>query len=489
MLSNSSNYERKRSMSLTDIMKHFELKDVKKRSHFCDEEEKFLDHKQRNFRHAISKIKKKPKAGTPNQRNKKIWFLKHEPHLANSLIEIVTQEFFRLILPSQPKTRLVVDDGDKVIGTVSELMAGFTDYHLLEENLKLVSQYKEKVIQGYKDEVMRGDSGIGELLITAMRVRERDLKDENLGHTPNGKWIKIDGDLGFAPLRATLGVPQDIFVGKYAITVDDIVDPFYPKNYLPYQWLDFLDKGKPMQKPALIFSKELASSPAVRREINRGILKNILLPDTLIVAFVKCYPEFNPYASTHFYTKAMINELLSSGKELYNAAMKNDSFRAYLISDAAIEDLEKYLHYLKTFKIIEKKLLFNFIKEEAPEKTIRDRFKELKTAIAPCSNQKEDLQPLLLEKSSLTSISSAAGSTSSASTTASPPSERVSLTVVSTVAGSTLSTSTTVPEPEKTEISVSISSSFFSTSTTALPPEERGTLLEDSSKKCCCVIL
>ena len=107
--------------------------------------------------------------------------------------ELLAQEFFRLIIPEQPETRLLIDIKD-----------GVEEYYLLSEEIKDWQELPLDSRQSFADGTF---TGLGQVLLTAVFLQETDLKNGNIGLGPqrdDGSWPvrKIDGDWCFSEMRA-----------------------------------------------------------------------------------------------------------------------------------------------------------------------------------------------------------------------------------------------------------------------------------------------
>lgn len=293
---------------------------------------RFLSQGNGLFRHSTNTASKRIRNGDNLSRPKykSRWFVKcAEEAYDKGTSELIGQEFARFILPSQPKTRLAVNENGEYF-ILSKEVPEFRSFY---EKEPAFSTTKEKLEN-------RTYFGLGEVLIVALVITEADLRTANIGVNDKGQVVKIDGDNCFAGL-------DPFYAGRSFIITEEILRnlPFIDKSQYQGEWLD----------PCIsdVVSKELGSTPSFRHEIDSTILKIILLPESLIREFVLAY---NLESSR---SEALIGELLTRQQALQFAALTNESFLNYLVSDQIDEDLSTQIQYWSTFTTTGKNIVFS----------------------------------------------------------------------------------------------------------------------------------
>lgn len=291
-----------------------------------------------SFHTEVSKVKKKPtryftKRNLP-KKYKNIWYKKTDTESGDGLREVIAQELFRLFIPNQPKTRLI-DQYDVTKETVvSKEVPGYRCWEKMDK-----AELNKKIKDGTY-------YGFGEVLVIAMLVNETDLKEGNLCLNDKNQVIKLDGDCCFAKLAG-----WDRYKDKtHDITADDIRELPYIVNYFSNHWLDLVVDS---QKSAtqIIIDKEMVTLKSFRAEVNRAILKTLILPDRLFLDFI------NHHTTTRTETYQFYNEVRERRDQMKRAALSNESFCEYMQTDESNKDLVSYLGYLDAFKMTGKTTL------------------------------------------------------------------------------------------------------------------------------------
>ena len=187
-------------------------------------------------------------------------------------VEILSQEFFRLIIPQQIETRLLWDRDTEIYYICSEEIAGFR---------QLPDNEPANFINGTYP-------GLGRIVLIAAFLQEADLKNGNIGLNQLGEVTKIDGDSCFLQIQNP-SYPKEFF-GLSAETINRLP---YPKDFFVFNWLDMVRGGTHYPESTLI-NDDLADSIAFRAEINEAMLKICSLPDALIHQFVHAYSPNHP---------------------------------------------------------------------------------------------------------------------------------------------------------------------------------------------------
>jgi len=248
----------------------------------------------------------------------KRWINKEMPDPAVARIEILAQEFFRLIIPHQGETRLLEN---KATGT----------HHILSEE-----------VPGYRS-LPRGEAanfsngrytGLGQALICAMLLQEIDLKNGNIGLDNLGRVAKIDGDWCFAEGRFGKGQ-------RYPLTSAAIERLPYPEGFYAFNWLDLVRQDIAYPRSDIV-NPQLANSLQFRAEVNQAILMIALVPDSFVERFVDAYM---PAGGARF-----VDLIKNRREELLTSALKNESFKAYLNSSQAQLDKRNFIAHINSFQ-------------------------------------------------------------------------------------------------------------------------------------------
>src|SRR3990167_8595193 len=284
------------------------------------------------FSHTVSRGKLK---SDPQQ---KVWICKEIQDPALAKLEILAQEFFRVLIPHQPET------------LIAKNLSTNTHYILSEE----VVGYKN-LPTGQAENFNNGSfTGLGQVIVGSMFLQEIDLKNGNLGLDDKNQVIKIDGDWCFAEER---------FPGAYNLTEEAIEKLPYPSGYYTFNWLDLV-KGGVQHGISNIVNAQTSVSPQFRSEVNQAMLKICLLPDSFITKFVDTYM---PAGGQRF-----IDIIKSRRDMLKESALKNSSFLDYLSTHVAQQDAVSLISHLKLFAN-EKKLIVPNLEH----KQLEDEFNHL----------------------------------------------------------------------------------------------------------------
>jgi hypothetical protein len=291
-------------------------------------------HTKTNFTNNIYLVKKKISGkNIDHDKFKNIWFLKNI-HPDKVVLEVVAQEFFRLILPRQPKTRMVLYKND--ISLISSLSKGIMDFNPFQRMNP--SDLKQKIISGEY-------SGLGEILVLSLVLNEVDLKLSNIGIDNLGRIIKIDGDWCFARLDSWFENEN------FSITSNDLDRLPFITEYFSYNWLDIIKEEK-YQSSSEFIEVDFSVNESFRLDVNNTILKIILLSNEMINAFVKNYIEDEEGSS--FIT----TEICSRRDLLIVAALQNDSFKQYMKTSLSEDTLDTFMKEISVFKTAKKHTLF-----------------------------------------------------------------------------------------------------------------------------------
>ncbi len=229
-------------------------------------------------------------------------------------IELLGQEFFRLLIPHQPETRLFTNKAQNEFYILSEEVI---DYESLPEE-----QGKKFTSGEY--------TGLGQVVVGAMFLQEIDLKNGNVGLNASKQVIKIDGDFCFS------GCQKGYEEMNFRITPDSIARLPFPRDYYAFNWLDTIQNGM-MMAGGTLFGQDLVNAKPFRDEVNQALLKISLLTNDHIACFVRKYmPEQH--------ADRFIALIQARRDELWTSAQQNVSFVAYCASPKAKEDEKALLN-------------------------------------------------------------------------------------------------------------------------------------------------
>lgn len=244
----------------------------------------------------------------------KTWICKEISDPVAAKCELVAQEFFRLIIPHQPETRIAENPHTRVCYILSEEVLGYK---------RLPSGRSENFSNGTY-------TGLGQAMLTAMFVQEVDLKNGNIGLNSENQVIKIDGDRCFAYNR---------YIKKYMITKYSIAALPFVSDFYAFNWLDIITENTE-HYCSRILGSALSTAPQFRAEVNQAILKILFLPDLFIENFIDTYMSCAG--------QELVNLIKFRRNLLCEAALENASFHTYLASSDAQHDLSAILEQMKS---------------------------------------------------------------------------------------------------------------------------------------------
>lgn len=314
----------------------------------------------------------------------------------NILPEVIGQEFLRLWLPNQPKTRVVVMNDNQTAFVRSKAV-----------NATCSLSDKNKNNPSFKANLLTSNNNLGKVLICLRHLRSRDAK---LAHFlikerqfKDKQFISIDGGEHF------WFNPND-----YKFTIDDInaLPDVFPENFSPWNWLDIYYEDEKQPFPSFfnpVFSQQLKSATHFQQSINEGILIILLTTDRMIERMINYIgfedesfhrlierevmlhfnmdpenigtswsandPDINKKIIANKINK-YVEFMLIMRDQLLEAIHKDQKFIHYLHSSAATVALQKQIDYLETFTLSGKEKLmtpemlnevrevFNILQEE-----------------------------------------------------------------------------------------------------------------------------
>lgn len=250
--------------------------------------------------------------------NSKVWICKKSDNFFEATREILAQEFFRVIIPHQPETRIAYDDKKQ--------------YYILSEEVNGYRALPTKQADNFENGTF---TGLGQAMVCSLFLQEIDFKNGNVGLNAKQQVIKIDGDWCFS------GLTDDFSDEKYNITLQSIEQLPYPVDYYAFNWLDLIQEDVKKTNSAIV-NKTLSQKPLFRAEVNQALLKICLLPDYFIELFVQAYM---PTEEQRFITL-----IKNRRDELKQSALKNASFNEYLRSPQALLDADNLLLQMQSFE-------------------------------------------------------------------------------------------------------------------------------------------
>lgn len=269
--------------------------------------------------------------------------------------EQLAQEFFRLIIPSQPETRLAIDPAVNTYFILSAEIDGFNYLPILQQDKFTNGTYK----------------GLGQLVITAILLHEIDLKNGNIGFNRHGQVLKIDGDWCFAAIKDRKYVRHN-----KKITPELILSLPFPCDYAAYNWLDIWREAIKSSNSSIV-DERLAKAALFRDEVNEAILKILLLPNEYIKRFVDTYVPTSVKADVY------IAYLIERREELKLAVLKNESFKGYILSVAAQTILKHHVAHMKKFMAHKSQYIIEECHHASLESQVRMLYEELISTAVP----------------------------------------------------------------------------------------------------------
>lgn len=262
------------------------------------------------------------------------WYLKSGICYQNAIREVVAQEFFRLFIPNQTKTRLIEPE---------KLSPSGNDFGVISKEVPGYRPLSDCSSKELIEKVNSGEYvGIGEILVIALLVDEYDLKFGNMCLDENNKIVKLDGDLAFSTLQAE----EETEI----VTEEDISHLPCLRNHKAGNWLDYYqvhtqgDDEYIQKNEDAPVANAYAKSEVVRDEINRALMKVLLMPQNVIKEFIESYVDHS------MEKKFLIDEVMKRKRMISHAALKNESFRNYLVTSEASQQLDGFIEHISAFK-------------------------------------------------------------------------------------------------------------------------------------------
>jgi hypothetical protein len=313
------------------------------------------------FSHAVNKVQKESVTGIKREKHKKWWYAKIAPDKVTALREVMSQEFFRLIMPNQPKTRLGIDKTG--------------NYYVLSEEIPGTRPMEGE--PGLREKLKSGAvRGLGTALTVGKVMNETDAKLGNMLIRPDGSLVKIDGDWCVSALRDPL-----VFKKGSEITAKDMERLPLIQDYRAYNWLDVKMGGVLNEKyalepnhPSLLFESDFPQNVGFRREVNEAALKMLILPKEMVIKF------FSSYTNDQTEINLMSKEILGRLEQFRTAMLQNKDFLKFMDSKEATESYVKAHEELLQFKTTKKNSLLT--KDPKDAMVMMQQFSNLKRQVA-----------------------------------------------------------------------------------------------------------
>jgi hypothetical protein len=317
------------------------------------------------FSHATQKVHKAAAHGeAPREKHNTVWFAKFCADVNLAGRELVAQEFYRLLMPWQPKTRIAIDDKSNFY-ILSKSTVGTQAIPMQDMDIATV---QDALLHGFI-------KGYGKISVANLFLNEVDAKAGNmLVNNRTGELVKIDGDWCFARLQG-----GDHAIGS-DITAADIARLPMVQDYQPYNWADLYQEGTLNSNYVThpkdnILHDSLPSNKKFRREVNEGLLNILMMPKEFLETFVKSYIH-NPAE-----VALLTAELQDRSVQMRNAALNDPAFRKYMKSSAAEKYMEKCINKMLEFNTQGKNSLIK--NPEEMRAAFRAEFHGIRTELAP----------------------------------------------------------------------------------------------------------
>ncbi|CAM4430933.1 MAG: hypothetical protein LEGION0398_MBIBDBAK_01349 [Legionellaceae bacterium] len=284
---------------------------------------------------------KLPKEDSSSLFDKKEYFLK--PHESEYLekniheLEALSSEIYRFLLGNNraPKVRVLLDENDKVWGTVSKKIGNYKSfYDVLKEKNKRIPN--KKLIE----------AGFGSLMAASYIMEENDLHGGNYGFNDEGKLCRIDFDQNLLPLFSSAYLKQRPSV--------DTLNALLSRK---------LDKGNYPLKEAYNFQND--STGLVEMEKNEEF----------------CIDKWKTFVKLCLLTKENINAMLQPHvKQGFNLSLYSDYI--YKRAQAIKEELLKSEDFRMTF-LRHSQNIISSIKKEVNDynQQFKDKYSDRKIPI------------------------------------------------------------------------------------------------------------
>ena len=245
--------------------------------------------------------------------------------------EVVAMEWRRLFKPDQPRYRVVVG---KDLDSARVMVEYIKDAK--GSNKQSLSELKTAQSQDFKDY-----TGLAEALIDHVIVNDDDPNNYNW-LMKSKSFIPIDGDRSWAQL--TSHNPKTNFDSAIPISKLLSEQSLSPAPYFYWNFFDHIIHNR-IQSSAPFFDlfSQWAKTPQFKKQLHVAIFRRICMPDDLLKLFVKHYIK-----NTHELEQIQ-NQLITRIAAVRAAALKNEEFQKYVLSEDSKSDLQEQIRLLKIF--------------------------------------------------------------------------------------------------------------------------------------------
>lgn len=362
---------------------------------------------QKNDVSVISKNTKSGKNGT--------WYSKFLSHPDYIAISLFSGEITRLLgntaTTAYPKIRVLArtnsTTGEGRLAISSKEIAGFS-----EVTIGTIKAYEANP-SNYK--------GFGIAVTLAYILGEADAKLGNFALATGNQFYKTDFDFSMPTAHDRISMQQTLkttFEKLERVCSEDIeaLPLLSPNGFQPYNWLDIIIENKHIYHPVIQdLEKRLATvgnNPDFRREVNRTLLKFILLPKELLYSFLnlylanslppdKCniveiekliakYKSVSVYSEQAYTQKEMTLRILNSLKflderqnKIKAAALGSKKFIAYLKNPASAIDLADIKTEILSMQAMQKESIVSAERKEVINYQLQANYDAILKQVTP----------------------------------------------------------------------------------------------------------
>ncbi len=262
------------------------------------------------------------------------------------------EEALRILLPHslQPKARYITINKSRIFcASTSKEVIGFKT---LSEYVAGLDEIKKR---GFLEKAFNGEiENFAELLVYALYFRDIDNSNNNFGVVEgDGKIIavRIDGECAFWQ-ETYPAITSELLDGLPRLNVNGI------GIHSMYNWLDDIINRKKQSQETSLLTVDKQASVNFKYQVNKALLKVILMDELFLIRL----PGIKANLKN-------LNLLMHSRGAFMVACKQNESFCAYIASEAAGEDVESYLTQLMSVRISHKQL---FIPVDTQEKFVQN---------------------------------------------------------------------------------------------------------------------
>jgi hypothetical protein len=302
-----------------------------------------------DFRNEVYLAVKTAKLAGPRDYHR--WYWKKCDSSLLAAYELIGQELMRFFFPWNPKTRVGLN-AEKKFGIMSKEVVGFRSFFQLSQ------QEFEKY---NKDDLLA-------ICAIAMSIAaEMDLRKEHVGFDKYGNMVKIDGGCIFGNINRVSCFEEAKLNVKF--TADDINNLPAVINFLPYNWLNSVEKG--VRYP--IANQEYQANSYARMKMHYVLLQAMLLPDSFFKIFV------SHYITKPSWITIMTSEFSDRRDMLVRALAQDEGIKAFIACGNYESLMSNYMLALNCFKPVGKRSLFP--ESSSISQLMNSRFGELRVKI------------------------------------------------------------------------------------------------------------